>query len=82
MSGSWNERYNARSESILVSGKSNRIDPEKWRPLITSFQQFFGLGSALHPSKFSQFPEETFSPNQHQPALDSLGTADVNLRVA
>ena len=69
-------------ESILVSGKPNRIDPEKWRPLITSFRQFFGLGSALHPSKFSQFPEETFSPNQHQPALDSLGTADVNLRVA
>lgn len=49
-------------ESIVDTGKPNRIDPGKWRPLITSFRQFFGLGSALHPSKFSDIPEIAFAP--------------------
>ncbi|HYM34929.1 MAG TPA: flavin reductase family protein, partial [Steroidobacteraceae bacterium] len=30
-------------ESILASGEKNRIDPDKWRPLIMSFQKFYGL---------------------------------------
>jgi hypothetical protein len=54
-------------QSLVVTGKPSRVDPEKWRPLITSFRQYFGLGSALHPSKFSEFPEETFAPNRLQP---------------
>lgn len=56
-------------ESLIVPGKPNRIDPEKWRPLITSFRQYFGLGYALQPSKFSEFPEETFTPNRYQPEI-------------
>jgi flavin reductase (DIM6/NTAB) family NADH-FMN oxidoreductase RutF len=51
-------------KSIVVTGKPNRIDPEKWRPLITSFRQYFGLGLALHSSRFSQFPETTFAPKR------------------
>ena len=31
------------SASILVKGDCNRIDPDKWRPLIMSFQHFYGL---------------------------------------
>jgi flavin reductase (DIM6/NTAB) family NADH-FMN oxidoreductase RutF len=53
-------------ESIVDPAKPDRIDPEKWRPLITSFRQFFGLGSALNPSKFSQIPERTIAPNRFQ----------------
>jgi flavin reductase (DIM6/NTAB) family NADH-FMN oxidoreductase RutF len=51
-------------ENITVTGKPNRIDPEKWRPLITSFRQYYGLGSALQPSRFSAFPEATFAPKR------------------
>jgi flavin reductase (DIM6/NTAB) family NADH-FMN oxidoreductase RutF len=29
--------------SIMKDGEPNRIDPDKWRPLIMSFQQFYGL---------------------------------------
>ena len=28
---------------IMMEGQPNRIDPDKWRPLIMSFQQFYGL---------------------------------------
>jgi len=34
-------------ENILLDGYRNRIDPDKWRPLIMSFQQFYGLGNRL-----------------------------------
>ena len=65
-------------KSLVVNGKPNRVDPEKWRPLITSFRQYFGLGSALHPSKFSEFPEETFAPNRFQPERGSLDSVDTD----
>lgn len=38
----------------------NRIDPERWRPLIMSFQKFFGLGSEVHPSRLSTIDEEWY----------------------
>ena len=47
-------------ESILMSGESNRIDPDKWRPLIMSFQQFYGLGPQLHASTLGQIPESMY----------------------
>lgn len=47
-------------ESILIAGQANRIDPDKWRPLITSFQEFYGLGPKIHPSKLGEIPEEMY----------------------
>jgi flavin reductase (DIM6/NTAB) family NADH-FMN oxidoreductase RutF len=67
-------------ESIVVTGKRNRIDPEKWRPLITSFRQYFGLGSPLHSSRFSQFPEATFAPKRFQAERGSLHKDEANTR--
>lgn len=29
--------------SILVPGEPDRIDPDRWQPLIMSFQHFYGL---------------------------------------
>jgi len=69
-------------ESIVVTDKPNRIDPEKWRPLITSFRHFFGLGSALHPSKFSEIPEKTFAPNRFQSEPKSQDYTDAELLAA
>jgi flavin reductase (DIM6/NTAB) family NADH-FMN oxidoreductase RutF len=59
-------------EGIVTTGRPNHIDPEKWRPLITSFRQYFGLGAPLHSSRFSQVPEVMLSPNRFRSACDSV----------
>ena len=45
---------------ILKEGKSNQIDPDKWKPLIMSFQHFYGLGDQVHPSKLAEIPEKLY----------------------
>jgi len=47
-------------ESILMAGESDRIDPDKWRPVIMSFQQFYGLGSKVHESALGTVPESAY----------------------
>ncbi len=47
-------------ESILAEGEPNRIDPDKWRPLIMSFQKFYGLGPEVHKSKLGRIPEKLY----------------------
>lgn len=47
-------------EAILMDGHPNRVDPDKWRPLIMSFQQFYGLGQQVHPSTLAQIPERLY----------------------
>ncbi|TDD42085.1 flavin reductase family protein [Saccharopolyspora elongata] len=44
-------------EQIRMAGTSDRIDPDAWRPLIMSFQKFYGLGPQVHPSRLAQIPE-------------------------
>ncbi len=56
-------------ESIVVAGRPNHIDPEKWRPLIMSFQQFYGLGTQLHYSTLSEVPEESYNTADRQNAF-------------
>jgi flavin reductase (DIM6/NTAB) family NADH-FMN oxidoreductase RutF len=48
-------------QSILMEGEPNRIDPDKWRPLIMSFQQFYGLEPhAVFDSTLAQIPERLY----------------------
>ena len=47
-------------QSILVEGAPNRIDPDKWRPLIMSFQKFYGLGPEVHESRLGRIPEKLY----------------------
>ena len=47
-------------ESLLMDGELNRIDPDKWRPLIMSFQKFYGLGPELHSSTLAEIPESMY----------------------
>ena len=48
---------------ILVPGRPNRIDPDRWRPLIMSFQHFYGLaGGRLVPSRLATVDEELYRP--------------------
>lgn len=47
-------------ESIVMNGQPNRVDPDKWRPLIMSFQQFYGLGEQVHTSALAEIPENLY----------------------
>lgn len=46
--------------SVLMEGHQNRIDPDKWRPLMMSFQRFYGLGPELHDSRLATIPESMY----------------------
>lgn len=48
------------AESVLLDGHDDRIDPEKWRPLIMSFCHFYGLGGRVHPSRLAEIPESAY----------------------
>lgn len=43
--------------SILFKGEPDRIDPDKWRPLIMSFQELYGLSEKVQVSALAQIPE-------------------------
>ena len=43
-----------------MPGTGHRIDPDRWRPLIMSFQHFYGLGDRLHPSRLASIDEELY----------------------
>lgn len=47
--------------TILMEGYANRIDPNAWRPLIMSFQQFYGLGPNLQESTLATIPERLYT---------------------
>jgi flavin reductase (DIM6/NTAB) family NADH-FMN oxidoreductase RutF len=56
--------------SLLTNGKPNHIDPDKWRPLIMSFQRFYGLGPELCDSRLANIPE----PAYRSPDIDRAQT--------
>lgn len=46
------------AKSILFNGDPDRVDPDKWRPLIFSFAKFYGLAEGqLIPSRLAAIPE-------------------------
>ncbi|WP_158912780.1 flavin reductase family protein [Caulobacter sp. S45] len=47
-------------DTILMDGHADRIDPDKWRPLIFNFQQFYGLGPKAYHSTLGEIPEELY----------------------
>jgi flavin reductase (DIM6/NTAB) family NADH-FMN oxidoreductase RutF len=48
-------------EGIRTAGTEDRIDPLRWRPLIMSFCQFFGLAPDIaQPSRLAQIPESAY----------------------
>jgi flavin reductase (DIM6/NTAB) family NADH-FMN oxidoreductase RutF len=50
--------------AIQMVGHPDRIDPTRWRPLIMSFSQFFGLGEMVHHSTLAEIPESAYRPVQ------------------
>lgn len=53
-------------QTIIMKNSINRVNPDKWKPLIMSFQKFYGLGEQVHPSKLSTIPEVLY----HSPDMD------------
>jgi flavin reductase (DIM6/NTAB) family NADH-FMN oxidoreductase RutF len=47
-------------DHILLDGDPNRVNPDAWRPLIMSFQNFYGLSPRLHPSTLAEIPESMY----------------------
>lgn len=41
-------------EEILDSTRRHHVDTDKWRPLIMSFCEFYGLGGNLHDSRLAK----------------------------
>ncbi|KAF2007033.1 hypothetical protein P154DRAFT_597488 [Amniculicola lignicola CBS 123094] len=47
-------------EEIRMEGYGNRIDPDRWRPLIMSFQELYGLGGKVVVSRLAEIGEEGY----------------------
>lgn len=60
-------------ESILAEGKSDHVDPDKWRPLIMSFQQFYGLGHQVQSSKLAEVSEQLYRTRDTELARADAG---------
>jgi len=64
-------------ESILMHGSTKRVDPDKWRPLIMSFQKFYGLGNQLQESRLASIPESLY----HSPDMDKARKEFEDLKI-
>ncbi|KAK9328898.1 hypothetical protein V1520DRAFT_370867 [Lipomyces starkeyi] len=50
-------------ESIRMTGHQNRVDPDKWHPMIMSFQELYGLRpKKISPSVLARIQEEAYRP--------------------
>ncbi len=49
-------------EDLLQQPEGQRIDPDKWKPLIMSFRQFYSVGERIHASRLGKGPEEAYAP--------------------
>jgi flavin reductase (DIM6/NTAB) family NADH-FMN oxidoreductase RutF len=48
-------------ESVVWDGNPNRVDPDRWRPLIMSFARFYGLrDGTVHDSRLARIPERLY----------------------
>jgi len=45
---------------LLMEGHADRIDPDKWSPLIMNFQKFYGLSGQVHASRLAEIPERAY----------------------
>ncbi|MBA2685606.1 MAG: flavin reductase family protein [Gemmatimonadaceae bacterium] len=64
------------SESIRMAGHDDRIDPDRWRPLIMSFQHFYGLGERVHDSTLARIPESSYRPKRAASPIAAMAGAE------
>ncbi len=56
---------------ILKDDGRDHVDPNKWRPLIMSFQEFYGLGPRIRPSALAEIPERLYRNTDTEMAYNS-----------
>ncbi|MBY4833190.1 flavin reductase family protein [Burkholderia dolosa] len=57
---------------LLMDGHPDRIDPDRWSPLIMSFQKFYGLEPRqVHPSRLADIPERAYRSPDIERARDA-----------
>jgi flavin reductase (DIM6/NTAB) family NADH-FMN oxidoreductase RutF len=56
-------------EAILIDGQTGKVDPDKWKPLIMSFQQFYSLGDRVHSSTLAEIPERLYNTLDRERAI-------------
>jgi flavin reductase (DIM6/NTAB) family NADH-FMN oxidoreductase RutF len=48
-------------QDLLMDGQPEHVDPDRWHPLIMSFQKFYGLARGqVHGSALSSIPERSY----------------------
>ena len=47
-------------QRILRAGEPDRVDADRWRPLMTVFQHLYGLSGRLQPSRLAEIDEEKY----------------------
>ena len=63
-------------DDIRMAGKPNRIDPDKWRPLIMNFQELYGLApKKISRSTLAEIEEENYRPLSN-PLEDAISTEE------
>ncbi|MND70044.1 Flavin reductase like domain protein [compost metagenome] len=50
----------------------DKVDPDKWRPLIMSFQEFYGLGEKVYESDLAKIDEQLYQTHDREVARQSL----------
>jgi flavin reductase (DIM6/NTAB) family NADH-FMN oxidoreductase RutF len=56
-------------ESVRSQGYANRIDPQRWHPLIMSFLEYFDVTPSTQPSDLRAVDEEFYGGRRPEPAL-------------
>lgn len=47
-------------ENVLQAGVPDKVDADRWRPLMTVFQHLYGLSTRLQPSRLAEIDEEKY----------------------
>ena len=58
-------------KDILLNENPDRVDPDKWKPLIMSFQEFYTLGEKINYSTLAEIPETLYNTPDRAMAMKS-----------
>ncbi|MNS33554.1 Flavin reductase like domain protein [compost metagenome] len=59
-------------DESIQKANPDKVDPDKWRPLIMSFQEFYGLGERVHESDLAKIDEQLYQTHDREVARQAL----------
>jgi hypothetical protein len=62
---------------LRLPGHANRIDPDRWRPMIMSFQELYGLAPKSTQSKLATIDEERYRTLTRSDVVKQGGDMDL-----